>query len=64
MAKAKISSKELKEWRIERAKIELYLRVCQFINQFKSKEEPGIKLNKKHKVEILSKIVTEEISKL
>lgn len=57
-------TKEIKEFRKERAGYEFDLRVCQFIDKFKSKEEPTIELTFKEKIGVLSSIVTKGISRI
>ena len=59
-----MTKKEMAEARRRRAKAELTLRVIQFVDNFKSKEEPSIKLNLRDKTEVLSELVTRAIPRL
>ena len=59
-----MSRKEIQELKHKRVKAELTLKLIKFIDGFKSKEEPSIKLNLLDKAEVLSGIVTKVISRL
>lgn len=54
-------SRDIKILRRERAGWEFDLRIRQFMDKFKSKEEPTIKLTIQEKIAILSDIVTKSI---
>lgn len=63
MLKKKLTA-DHKRFQRERAGMEFNLRVHQFINNFKSKEEPTVKLNRGEMIEQLSHIVTSAIPNL
>lgn len=63
MAKNKLTADQ-KRLQRQRAQWEFNLRVFQFMDNFKSKEEPTIKLSYGEKIESLSAIVSSAVPKL
>ncbi len=59
-----MNKKEKSEWKRSRVKSELTLTLIQLLNNFKSKEEPRVKLTLVDKVEVLLKLATNEIPRL
>ena len=57
-------SKKIKEFKTERAQMELSLRLIQFLNKFESKEEPMITLSDKDKISVLLSVANKKLDRL
>jgi len=55
---------EEKEFRRQRAKWEFELRLNEFIDKFKSKEETKVTLSKRDFIEVLAEVVAKNINKI